>query len=90
MIGSTGTDTTAFDKIVAQWGEAPRCDRQTKKHQRCKRPANWSVNLHGCSAALLCSHHWAAYCRVYRNATTCSYCDRTFSSFEAAITAVRL
>ena len=81
--------TTAFEAVVSAWDEQIRCEMDTQAGSRCRRPAYWRADLHGCEVVLMCGQHkqrWLrrvlAECRT--RMPVCAHCRRTFASFDAA------
>jgi hypothetical protein len=48
---------TAFEAVVSAWDEQVCCEMTTQQGTRCRRPAYWRADLHGCEQALLCGQH---------------------------------
>lgn len=83
------SDQDTFDQIVSQWRKSVPCRGKTKSG-RCRRPAVWRVNLHGCNSTLMCGHHYWAWHRENLDNNRCPLCKTRFPDFFAAFTAVRL
>jgi hypothetical protein len=83
----TTAHLSAFDDIVARFGDKPHCEDS----DRCTRPASWRINLHCCEQAIMCAQHKNAWLRRIRaeQATghpRCAHCSVVFETVDAAIT----
>lgn len=89
---------TAFEAVIAGWDDIVQCEMGTQSGRRCRRPARWRLDLHGCELALLCGQHKAGWVKraeyeVRCASTSCSYCRRPvpdLASLAAAYTVTPL
>lgn len=91
----TGTAPADFAEIVASWDVEAQCMWETKTN-RCERPAEWFVNVHGCYGKPLCGMHRSTFATQCMPAFevgrygTCPKCGKVALSEAEYYTAVRL
>jgi hypothetical protein len=97
LASAEGVDQTdILAAIVASWDERLTCEMTTTARVRCRRPATWWADAHGCDAHLMCTGHLRNWERralaVLRidGRTRCGLCGRWFTSLDEARRAVRL
>jgi hypothetical protein len=100
MTGKTTTDPIAtffsFELVISTWHESIPCEITTKAGARCRRPATWRADAHGCEQRLMCTGHLQHWLRrveaVLRThgRTQCRLCGQWFKRLEDVHLAVRL
>ncbi|WP_019969329.1 hypothetical protein [Mycobacterium sp. 141] len=78
-----------FTAAIAGWHRRLTCESRTSTGDRCRRPAAWRINLHGCEAANLCGQHKAAWLRRHQSFTgqpRCVHCGVVFATLSDACT----
>ncbi|SON62260.1 hypothetical protein MSIMFI_03785 [Mycobacterium simulans] len=82
---------TAFEGIVAAFGDPIRCERKTLPGEGCRRPAYWLVDLHGCERMFMCGQHRTAWLRRHRaldlrrGELRCAHCRHAFACIDDAV-----
>jgi len=82
--------------VEAIWDKRLHCEITTNRGTRCRRPASWRINVHGCEQRLMCTghlHRWQqrtlAVLRV-DGRTRCGMCGLWFTSMETVCGIVAL
>ncbi|BCO36714.1 hypothetical protein [Mycobacterium heckeshornense] len=85
-----------LEAVVSMFDCPPGCEMPAAgEGRRCRRPAGWRVNLHGCEAVLMCGQHKAAWLRqtraqFYTGPARCAHCGCVFDDLATAVRLVRL
>ncbi len=85
------TTNATFAEIIANLAEKVPCEWNLRNGgKRCRRGANWDIDVHGCFGGTVCGHHYWEWYRDNFGCTRCDYCNRKFPSFPASFSARKL